>query len=461
MFDFTVSDALKACSGELVGSDCIDNALREVVIDSRRVQPGDLFIAYKGEKVDGHDYISKALDMGAACCLAEHVPEGEGRGVIVVPDVQKALENIIRAYRAKLSLPVVGVTGSVGKTTAKEMIWAALSQRMNVLKTEGNLNNQIGVPMTLSRVEPEHDAAVVEMGISGFGEMSVLASMARPSVAVFTRIGHAHLEFLHDLDGVFAAKTEMLNYMPDDGTVIINGDDEKLMGLHCKQRLLTFGLGAHCVIRAENVRYDGENGTFCDIFYGARHISAAIPAYGQHMVYAALAGAAVGFAMGLSDAEIERGIASYHTVGRRGAVMNTGYITLIDDCYNANPDSMRCAIDSLIELPGRHVCVLSDMREMGDESPEMHRELGRYALEKGVDLVAAYGSMSRCLTAAMGDKAQHFETKAELIAALPALIERGDNVLVKASLGMHLEDAAEALKNLREKVDGSQTIPPV
>lgn len=448
MFDFTVADALKACSGELVGLDCIDDVLREVVIDSRHVQPGDMFVAYKGEKVDGHDYISAALDKGAACCLAERAPAGEQRGVIVVPDVQKALENIMRAYRAKLSLPIIGITGSVGKTTAKEMVWAVLSQRMNVLKTEGNLNNQIGVPITLSRIEAAHEAAVVEMGISGFGEMSVLASMARPGVAVFTRIGHAHLEFLHDLDGVFAAKTEMLNYMPDDGTVIINGDDEKLMRLHCKQRIITFGLGRHCIVRAENVRYDGESGTFCDIFYGSRHVAAAIPAYGQHMVYAALESAAVGFVMGLSDAEIERGIAAYHTVGRRGVVVNTGYITLIDDCYNANPDSMRCAIDSLVELPGRHVCIFSDMREMGDESPEMHRELGRYALEKGVEMVAAYGPMSRCLTAAMGDKAQHFETKAELIAALPALIERGDNVLVKASLGMHLEDAAEALKKL-------------
>ena len=448
MYNFTVKDALRACCGTLSGVCALDAPLGEVVIDSRAVRPGDVFVAYKGENTDGHNYISTALDKGAVCCLAERVPEGEGRGVIVVDDVQSALEAIMRAYRENINIPVVGITGSVGKTTAKEMIWAVLSRHMNTLKTEGNLNNQIGVPMTLSRITPAHEAAVVEMGISGFGEMSVLAAMARPTVAVFTVIGHAHLEFLHDLDGVFKAKTEMIDFMLPDGTVIINGDDAKLRALRCSQRIVSYGMGADCDVRAENVRFDGESGAACDIVGFDRRIAVNIPAYGQHMVYAALEGAAVGFVMGLTDEEIASGIAAFHTVGRRGVVTDTGYITLIDDCYNANPDSMRCAVDSLMALPGRHVCVLSDMREMGQDSPAMHKELGEYALAHGVDFVAAYGPMSAYLTAAMGSRARHFETKAELIAALPGLIRRGDNVLVKASLGMHLEDAAEALKKL-------------
>mgnify|MGYP004659911215 FL=1 len=452
MYNFTVKDALRACGGTLSGTCALDAPLGEVVIDSRAVRPGDVFVAYKGEKTDGHNYISTALDKGAVCCLAERVPEGEGRGIIVVDDVQSALEAIMRAYRENINIPVVGITGSVGKTTAKEMIWAVLSRHMNTLKTEGNLNNQIGVPMTLSRITPAHEAAVVEMGISGFGEMSVLAAMARPTVAVFTVIGHAHLEFLHDLDGVFKAKTEMIDFMPPDGTVIINGDDAKLRALRCSQRIVSYGMGVDCDVRAENVRFDGESGAACDIVGFDRRIAVNIPAYGQHMVYAALEGAAVGFVMGLTDAEIASGIAAFHTVGRRGVVTDTGYITLIDDCYNANPDSMRCAVDSLTALPGRHVCVLSDMREMGQDSPAMHKELGEYALAHGVDFVAAYGPMSAYLTAAMGSRARHFETKAELIAALPGLIRRGDNVLVKASLGMHLEDAAEALK----KLDGEE-----
>lgn len=449
MLNFTVKDALTACGGELHGEAELSAALGEVIIDSRAVKPGDMFVAYRGENTDGHKYIPTALDKGAVCCLAEYVPEGEARGVIVVPSVQIALEDIMRAYREKINIPVVGITGSVGKTTAKEMIWSVLSQRMNVLKTEGNLNNHIGVPMTLSRITREHELAVVEMGISGFGEMSVLASMARPSIAVFTVIGHAHLEFLHDLDGVFKAKTEMLSFMAEDSTVIINGDDEKLRALSCPQRIISYGLGADCAVRAQNLRFDGENGASCDIVFENRVIPVRIPSYGRHMVYAALEGAAVGLILGLTDEEIAAGVAAFHTVGRRGAVTNTGYITLIDDCYNANPDSMRCAVDSLVELPGRHVCVFSDMREMGDDSPEHHRALGEYALGKGVDFVAAYGELSKNITAVLGDKARHFESREELIAAIPEYIQKGDNVLVKASLGMHLEPVAEALKALK------------
>lgn len=448
MLNFTVKDALKVCGGVPQGQLPLDAPIGEVVIDSRVVKAGDMFVAYRGEKVDGHDYISVALDKGAVCCLAQQCPEGEERGVILVKDVQAALESIMRAARERVNIPIIGITGSVGKTTAKEMVWAVLSQRLNTLKTEGNLNNHIGVPMTLSRITPQHEAAVVEMGISGFGEMSTLAAMARPTIALFTVIGHAHLEFLHDLDGVFRAKTEMLDFMPDDGIVIINGDDEKLRALKCRERVISYGLNADCDVRAENIRFVGEDGSKCDIIYHGVRFPVRIPAYGQHMIYAALEGAAAGFAMGLTPDEIEEGVASYHTVGRRGVVTNTGYITLIDDCYNANPDSMRCAIDSLVALPGRHVCVLSDMREMGESSPQMHHELGEYALEKGVELAVVYGPLSAYLAEAMGERARHFETREALIAALPQLIEKGDNVLVKASLGMHLEPAAEALKTL-------------
>ena len=204
-----VSQAARICGGQLIGEKNRDREIGRVVIDSRAVEPGDLFVAYKGERVDGHDYIGTALDKGAACCLAERLPEGIAAGVILVDDVQKALEQLCTAYRESLQLPVVGITGSVGKTTAKEMIWSVLSQKLKVLKTEGNLNNQIGVPMTLSRITHDHQAAVVEMGISGFGEMTELARMARPTVAVFTVIGHAHLEFLHDLEGVFRANGDV------------------------------------------------------------------------------------------------------------------------------------------------------------------------------------------------------------------------------------------------------------
>lgn len=449
MRGMTISRAASVCGGRLCGEGDFGAELGSVVIDSRAVSAGDFFVAYKGERVDGHDYISAAFDRGAVCCLARRVPEGETRPVILVPDVQAALEQICAEYRRDLRLPVIGITGSVGKTSAKEMISAVLSQRLNVLKTDKNLNNQIGVPMTISRIRPEHQAAVVEMGISGFGEMSVLAKIARPDMAVFTLIGHAHLEFLHDLDGVLRAKTEMLDFMADDAPVLINGDDEKLRGLQCRQKKISFGLGENCDVRAENIRLGESGETFCDIVYGERRIPVEIRAYGRHMIYAALEGAAVGLLMGLSDGEIVKGVASFETVGRRAAVCDTGFITLIDDSYNANPDSVKCGIDSLMKMPGRHVCILGDMLELGEGSGEMHFDVGRYAGEKGAELVLTSGPLSRETCRGAGERGRHFATREELIAALPGLIQKGDRVLVKASLGSRFDQISEALKELK------------
>lgn len=448
MKGMTIRRAVQICGGELLGRGGFDTELGKVVIDSRAVEPGDFFVAYKGERADGHDYISAAFDRGAVCCLAQRVPEGETRPILLVPDVQAALEQICAEYRRDLRLPVIGITGSVGKTSAKEMISAVLSQRLNVLKTDKNLNNQIGVPMTISRIRPEHQAAVVEMGISGFGEMSCLAQIARPDMAVFTLIGHAHLEFLHDLDGVLKAKTEMLDYMADDAPVVINGDDEKLRGLKCRQRKISFGLGGNCDVRAEKISHSPTGETLCDIVWGARRIPARINAYGQHMIYAALEGAAVGMLMGLSDGEIIRGIAAFETVGRRAAVTDTGYMTLIDDSYNANPDSVKCGIDSLMKMPGRHVCILGDMLELGGGSEEMHYDVGRYAAEKGAELVLTSGALSAHTCRGAGERGLHFDTREELVQALPGLIKKGDAVLVKASLGSRFDRISEALKAL-------------
>ena len=449
MTGMTISRAAAVCGGRICGEGDLGAELGSVVIDSRAVSAGDFFVAYKGERVDGHDYISAAFDKGAVCCLAQRVPEGETRPILLVPDVQAALEQICAEYRRDLRLPVIGITGSVGKTSAKEMISAVLSQRLNVLKTDKNLNNQIGVPMTISRIRPEHQAAVVEMGISGFGEMSVLAQIARPDMAVFTLIGHAHLEFLHDLDGVLRAKTEMLDFMADDAPVLINGDDEKLRGLQCRQKKISFGLGENCDVRAENITLSPTGETLCDIVYGERRIPVEIRAYGRHMIYAALEGAAVGLLMGLSDGEIVKGVASFETVGRRAAVCDTGFITLIDDSYNANPDSVKCGIDSLMKMPGRHVCILGDMLELGEGSGEMHFDVGRYAGERGAELVLTSGPLSKETCRGAGERGRHFATREELIAALPGLIQKGDRVLVKASLGSRFDQISEALKELK------------
>lgn len=446
MKNITISRAAMACGGKVYNMES-DMLLERVVIDSRAIEKGDLFVAYKGERVDGHDYVTVAHEKGAACSLVQRVIENGGTQ-IVVDDVQTALEAIGRELRKEIDIPIVGITGSVGKTSAKEMIWSVLSQRMNVHKTDKNLNNQIGVPMTMSRITDEHDAAVVEMGISGFGEMSILAQMVKPQIAVFTVIGHAHLEFLHDLQGVLKAKTEMLDYMDDDALAIVNGDDELLNGLACRQRKLTFGMGEHCDVRAEDVRLNENGESCCRIVYKDRGFDVVIPAFGEHMVYAALEGAAVGMEMGLTDEEIVRGIGAYETVGRRAALVNTGYVTLVDDCYNANPDSVKSGVDSLKKMPGRKVCILGDMLELGENEGQMHFDCGKYAAENGVSLVLCSGEISKDLCRGAGEKGKWFESRGTLINSLPELINRGDCILVKASRSMHFEEISEAVKKL-------------
>ena len=448
MENMTVRDIAVACGGVLHGAADSRAETGRIAIDTRAVEPGDIFAAFRGERVDGHDFIGAAFDRGASCCIAERVPEGENRPVIVVPDVQAALEALAAEYRGRFDLPVVGITGSVGKTTAKEMISAVLEQHFPLLKTEGNLNNQIGVPMMLSRLTGEHRAAVIEMGISGFGEMRALARMVRPTIAVYTIIGHAHLEFLHDLDGVLRAKTEMLETMPETAPVVVNGDDEKLLAVPCRQRKITFGYGAHCDVRAENVEVGKE--IRCDIVCGLRRIPVRIPAFGQHHVYAALAAAAVGMLLGLDDREIQDGIAAFRNVGRRGDRFETAGMLVVDDTYNANPDSVSNGIDTLLQIHAkRHICILGDMLELGDDTRRMHYDVGAYARKKGIDLVLTSGPCAEEMSRAAGERGMHFKTREQLIDALPGLLKEGDCILVKASKGSHFETVSAALRTIR------------
>ena len=446
----SVKEAAAILCGRLINEKNADEEILSVVIDSRKVEKGAMFAALKGEHADGHDYIAKAFELGAVCCLAEYAPEGVSGSVIVVPDVAQAMKDLAEAYRKRFDIPIIGIAGSVGKTTAKEMVAAVLSSKYKVLKTEKNLNNELGVPLTVFRMEPEHEAAVIEMGISDFGEMRRLAKIVRPTMAVYTLIGHAHLERLHDRNGVLRAKTEMVEFMPEDGTLFLNADDDLLASYECRQERVLYGLEPNADVRAENLSYEGLYGMSCDIVSGERRIHVYIPAYGNHMVYAALEGAAVGLKLGLSDEEIAAGIANYETVGRRASISDTGFITLVDDCYNANPDSVMCGIDSLSQSSGRKVCILGDMLEMGENRESLHAQVGRYAADKGVSLLLCAGELSRnTCKAAEGITSLHFETNAELINELPQLIRKGDTVLVKASNSMKFEEISEALKLLK------------
>lgn len=450
MFGITVSKAAEICGGKLINCINADVEINEVVIDSRVIQPGNLFAAYRGENADGHNYIARALDMGAAACLAEYLPEGVEGSVIICDNVQAAVEKIVRYFRSTLTIPFLGITGSVGKTTAKEMSAAVLSQHFNVLKTVGNKNNQIGVPLTVSRIMPENNLAVIEMGINHFGEMTDLAMTARPTAALYTNIGHAHLEFLGDLDGVFKAKTEMIPFMPEDACFIINGDDEQLLKIRAMgKKVITYGFKPENDITACDISIDPIKGTSCTIKGVGRELKAFVPAYGTHIVLAAIEGAAVGMAFGLTDDEIVKGLSEFKTIGGRSLVIPTGYITLIDDAYNANPDSVKAALESLSSVNGKKVAILGDMRELGPEAKQMHYETGVFAAEKNIDLLVTCGELSKeFYRGAEGLNRVHFNTNEELIAALPGIIKKGDTVLAKASLGSNFKPVVAALKEL-------------
>lgn len=436
MTGLTVGDIARITGGALHGGDA-SASVTGAVIDSRKAAEGIMFCALPGERVDGHDYIASALAKGAPCALASRVPEGVSGGVIVVPDVAAAMARLARECRERFAGSVVGIVGSSGKTTAKEMVACVLAEKFNTLRTEGNLNNELGVPLTLFRIDAETEAAVVELGISDFGEMRRLGAMARPDIAVYTLIGRSHLNNLHDLDGVLKAKTELLDEMDGDALVVVNGDDAKLAALRPRQRMLTYGLEAHNDVHAENI--DFSDGVSFDAVCEERRITLHVPAFGRHLVSAALAAAAVGIELGLSDVEIARGVAAYQPVGRRTSVIRTGGITIVDDCYNSNPDSANLAIDSASDLPGRLVCILGDMLNLGEDSENMHREVGAHALRRAA-LLLTTGEASRV----MGGT--HFESRDELIASLGNYIRSGDVVLVKASHALEFEKITEALK---------------
>ncbi len=418
--------------------------LTAVTTDSRTIVPGCLFAAIPGERVDGHDFIGQAAQKGAACALCSRAVESD-IPQIIVPDTQAALRAVAAWYRRQFHIPFVGVTGSVGKTTAKEMIASVLSARFETLKTEKNFNNELGVPLTLFRLGEEHEAAVVEMGISGFGEMTHLTEMVRPDIGVYTLIGDAHLEFLGDRAGVLRAKGEMVLGMPETGVIIANGDDELLKGHDFGRRTVLFGLGENCAVRAVDVMPEGTGAMACTILAGDRRIPVRIPAFGDHMVYAALMGAAVGLELGLTDGEIAAGVAAYETVGSRGRLLDTGCITILDDCYNANPTSVKSAVDSLVRLPGRHVAILGDMRELGEKSPELHRQTGVYA-GRACDAVIACGAEAEPIAAGAGAGMVWYPNREALIRALPEHIKAGDAVLVKASRAMGFEAVVDALR---------------
>ena len=450
MKPFTLRDALNAVNGRYFGNEAaLDSDIDRVTSDSRTAGTGALFIALKGTRVDGHDFMAGCIRAGAVACLTEREPTPQERPAIQVDSTLRATGALAAWHRARFAIPVIGITGSVGKTTTKEMIAAVLSQRFNTHKTQKNLNNELGVPWTLLRLDDGHQVSVVEMGISDFGEMRRLTHIVRPTIAVFSVIGDAHLEFLGDRDGVMRAKGEIFEGMDENGLAVLNGDDPIQRKCHPNMRRVTYGLGEGCDVRGSDVRNLGEDGMRMTVRHSGGTFEVAIPAFGSHLASAALAAAAVGLELGLTGEEIARGVAQYQTVGDRARVIHAGDMTIVSDCYNANPNSCQAAVDSLMQLEGkRRVCVLGDMLELGPRTEELHHGVGEYAAKAGVDLVIGCGPLSRAIAdgaKAAGSDVLYYEDKARLIAALGDILRPGDCVLVKASHSMAFEEIVKRL----------------
>ena len=420
-----------------------------VTTDSRAVQPGQLFIPLVGERFDGHAYIAKALDGGAAGCLTAREPETllPGKLYIRVADTRLALKALASWYRDKFDLPVVQVTGSAGKTTTKEMIASVLSQRYNTLRTEGNFNNDIGAPLTLLRLMPEHQAAVIETGMNHFGEIRYLGEMVRPDIAVITNVGDAHIENLGNTrQGILQAKCEIFENLTPEGIAVLNGDDELLNTVTLPQTILRCGVGDGCGVRVTDIDDRGLEGVACTVTIKGEHYRLTTSAPGRYMIYPMAMAAAIGRRLGLTGEEIAAGVAAYTTVGSRMHLIRLpGERLVIDDCYNANPQSMAEGLRMLAASPAQHrVAVLGDMGELGQLTAQAHRDMGALTHRLGLTAVAV-GEKMHALTET-DPQAQWFATVEEAMPAIRQLFTPGTAVLVKASHAMHFERIVKELE---------------
>ena len=397
MKHMTLRAICAACDGTYYGpTDNLSKEAAGITIDSRKVENNWLFGATVGERVDGHSFIESCYEKGALCCLGEKPPVSESHSYIQVQSTFQALKDIAEYYRSTLEIPIVGITGSVGKTSTKEMIASVLSVKFNTLKTAGNFNNEVGLPLTVFNIRGEHEAAVLEMGISDFGEMHRLSKIARPNICVMTNIGQCHLENLGDRDGVLRAKSEIFDFAAEGAKAIVNGDDDKLRTLKSREDLdcTTFGMEKTNDVYARTVENLGLDGLKCNISTPAGDFSAHIHIPGMHMVYNALAGTCVGLACGLTLKEIKTGIEKAETISGRNHLIHTENYTIMDDCYNANPMSMKASLDVLATALGRKVAILGDMGELGANERALHYTVGEHAAKKNIDLLLCVGTLS-------------------------------------------------------------------
>ena len=441
-----------AVSGELICGDA-EHTVTSVTTDSR-TKNGGLFIALKGERFDANDFVSSYLENGDSALVSRKIPPVSGKNIVYVPDTGKALLALAGAYRRLFDIPVIGITGSVGKTSTKEMIYSVLSQKFHAMKTDGNFNNEIGVPLTLFRLEDGLQCAVVEMGMSNFGEMSRLTSAVRPDIAVITNIGTAHIGNLGSRENIMKAKLEILEGMNGDGLVILNGDDRLLYSLKgtLPVRTLYYGINNRdCDICAENVTTSAGGSEFC-----ARGVKYRISVPGEHNVYNALAAILAGEALGIETALLQKGVSEFENCGMRQNIIKYGGITLIEDCYNASLDSVAASIKVLKSISeGRSIAVLGDILEQGDFAEKIHTEVGKAAARENIDVLITVGENARFIAAAAKDAVKtvvSFDGNCSAWEYLDKIMAKGDTVLFKASRGMKLEEVCEKAKKKAEGI---------
>ena len=475
---FTVEELLEVISVRVLAGrtqSWLKKRIKRVGTDSRSIRSGDLFVALRGDRFDGHDYLPMALKRGAVGAIVQdqfRIPEATFASarrtsketnpfLLGVRDTLFAYQQLASHHRSRFDIPVVAVTGSNGKTTTKEMVAQVLAHRWRVLKTEGNLNNRVGVPQTLFNLTSRHEAAVIEMGVDNLGQTTRLCEIARPTVGIITNIGPDHLEFFGTMDASAQAKGEMLDLMPADGTAVLNADDPYFdyLAARARCRVVSFGLSSHADVHAVNLTVDDRQGaTFGLVLPGrTRPTVVRLKVCGNHNITNALAAAAVGFALGLSGNAIAEGLARFRPASMRSQITTWRGIRLVNDCYNANPASMKAAIQLLRQLGGanRTIAVLGDMLELGSEARDMHREIGAYLVEQGIGHLIAAGGLGREIS----EGARHAGMASSQIVdvpdataagqALKILAKKGDVILVKGSRGMKMEQVVDSFTGAR------------
>ena len=452
----TIKELILASKGKLVSKMSESSTVNDIVIDSRKANKDNAFVAIIGENLDGHNFINSAINQGCKTIIKNKNSnvdiENKEINVIEVEDTQIALGDIAKFYKEKFKIPFIAVTGSVGKTTTRDMVHSTISARYNALKNVGNLNNHFGVPLTLFNLNKEHEAAVIEMGMSNFGEIEYLANMVQPQIGIISNVGYSHVEHLGSREGIFKAKMEVTANFDSNSLLIINGDDDCLKTLKDKDlvyQLKTFGFEKNNDIYCEDYKMTDDSTTFTAVIDGKQE-EFFIPTVGEHNIYNAMAAILVGIKLNMTIEEIKEGLKNFQCTKNRLDIIKTNNITIIDSVYNAGIDSMNATLSILGRYDNRRVAILGDMFEMGEYAEFAHRQVGKFAANN-MDVMVAIGKDAEYIvkelieTGVNPENLYHFNTKEEAIDKLDDIIKENDVVLVKASRGMHLEKVVEYL----------------